>query len=111
MSIENISFTDLDQLKSLQPEGWPDITDEFEFYIRSDFCHPIKIRLYGKIVGIGVSIAFEKSAWLAHIIVDPNYRNRGLGYEIVNELIKNLRETRPIETFMLIATEIVDQFI
>ena len=74
--------------------------------MKYEFCNPIKVVMDGKIVGIGASIAFEKSAWLAHIIVDSNYRNRGIGYKIVHELISQLQSFNSIETFMLIATEI-----
>jgi GNAT superfamily N-acetyltransferase len=98
--------SDLQQIKHLQPEGWSDIVTEFEFYINSDFCTPIKLELDGIIVGVGASIAFEKTAWLAHIIVDTNYRNKGIGYDIVNELIYRLKRDFSTETFLLIATEL-----
>jgi GNAT superfamily N-acetyltransferase len=106
MDINIFKQSDLQRVKHLQPEGWSDITTEFEFYINSDFCTPIKIELDDKIVGVGASIAFEKTAWLAHIIVDSNYRNRGIGYEIVNELIYRLKRDFSTETFLLIATEL-----
>ncbi|MBU1014739.1 MAG: GNAT family N-acetyltransferase [Bacteroidetes bacterium] len=106
MNLEAISQYDLERIRHLQPDGWTDIVKEFEFYIQSVLCNPIKIELDGKIAGIGASIAFEKSAWLAHIIVDSNYRNKGIGFEIVNELIEQLKLNKSIETIMLIATEI-----
>lgn len=106
MNVNIISQFELQGIKHLQPEGWSDIAIEFEFYINSNFCTPIKFELDGKIVGIGASIAFEKTAWLAHIIVDNNYRNKGIGYEIVHELINQLKRDFSTETFLLIATEL-----
>lgn len=106
MNSVNITYSDLEKLKGLQPDGWSDIATEFEFYIKSDFCTPIKFEIDGKIVGVGASIAFEKTAWLAHIIVDSNYRNKGIGYDIVNELIYRLKRDFSTETFLLIATEL-----
>lgn len=106
MNIVSITHSDLGSLNLLQPEGWSDIATEFEFYIKSDFCTPIKYEMDGKVVGVGVSIAFERTAWLAHIIVDCNYRNKGIGYYIVNELIYRLKRDFSTETFLLIATEL-----
>jgi len=57
------------------------------------------------IVGIGNSIFFDNTAWLAHIIVNTDCRNRGIGYKIVDSLLKDIK-TRGIETSLLIATEL-----
>jgi GNAT superfamily N-acetyltransferase len=104
MEFETITYNDLGEIANLQPEGWPDITPEFEYYINKDFCHPLKIKEDNKIVGVGTSIVFGKTGWLAHIIVDKNYRNKGIGYQIVEELLKGLKN-KSIETCLLIATE------
>jgi hypothetical protein len=105
MQFDIIKNKDLDELNKLQPEGWPDIIPDFEFYIKSDYCYPIKIVLDAKIVGVGTSIIFGKTSWIAHIIVDLNYRNKGLGYEIVNKLLENIK-IQSVETCSLIATEL-----
>jgi hypothetical protein len=57
MLFETLTYNDLKEIRNLQPEGWPDIVSEFESYIDQDFCHPIKTRLDGKIVGIGTLIS------------------------------------------------------
>ncbi|MHC1702928.1 MAG: GNAT family N-acetyltransferase [Tenuifilaceae bacterium] len=105
MKFNKLDVTDLPKIKDLQPEGWTDITPEFEFYLKSNFCNPIKIEVDGRMVGVGVSIVYEKTAWLAHIIVDSSFRNRGVGSKIVEELMNNLR-SESITTYSLIATEI-----
>ncbi|MFH2096613.1 MAG: GNAT family N-acetyltransferase [Bacteroidota bacterium] len=105
MHIQNMTSADLKELYRLQPEGWPDIVPEFESYIKRDFCYPIKTVINGKIIGTGVSIVFNKTAWLAHIIVASEYRNRGLGSIITEKLIEIARKNG-VETCLLIATEL-----
>lgn len=100
-----INHGDLNQIRDLQPEGWPDIVPEFEFYIRKAFCHPVKAIFKNSIVGIGTSIIFGKTAWLAHIIVGKDYRNRGIGYQITQKLLNDQR-SGSVDTFLLIATEL-----
>ena len=57
-----------------------------------------------KIVGLGNSIIFKNTAWLAHIIVGTDYRNRGVGFQIVDRLLTELRD-KSIDSVLLIATE------
>ena len=99
-----VTTEDLPQIKNLQPDGWPDICNDFEYYINNDFCYPIKVVVNERIVGLGVSIIFDNTAWLAHIIVDENYRNRGIGFEITNRLIEDVKN-KSVETVLLIATK------
>jgi hypothetical protein len=105
MQYDKLTYLDIEQIKSLQPDGWPDITDAFRFYCDNDYCNPIKIMLDEKIVGIGNSIMFDKTAWLAHIIVSNDFRNQGIGYSIVDFLQKDIK-AKGIETSLLIATEL-----
>lgn len=105
MQIAPITLRDVDKLHHLQPEGWSDIGPDLEFYVHSDFCYPIKAADENKIAGIGASIVFQNSAWLAHIIVDAGYRNRGIGFQIVETLLKGTNESG-INTCLLTATEL-----
>ena len=92
MQYDIVNHIDLEEIGDLQPDGWPDIINEFEFYITCDFCNPIKATIGNRIVGVGTSIIFENSAWLAHIIVDSDSRNKGLGFQIVERLLNDLKE-------------------
>lgn len=105
MYIERVTYKDLYQIKKLQPEGWSDISSEFVRYINCDFCEPIKVCIENDIVGVGCSIMFKDSAWIAHIIVDSNYRNRGIGFQIVDFLVKSINEKK-ISSISLIATSL-----
>ena len=105
MQIEPVTTKDLDNLRLLQPEGWPDIVPDLAFYVTSDFCNPIKMLVGESIAGIGASIQFHHTAWLAHIIVDPGFRNRGIGNQIVGKLLEDL-EKSGTKTCLLTATEL-----
>jgi GNAT superfamily N-acetyltransferase len=105
MQIEPVMNKDLDNLRHLQPQGWSDIGPDLAFYISSDFCNPIKMVVEEKIAGIGASIQFHHTAWLAHIIVDPGFRNKGIGFQIVAKLLEDLQKSGA-ETCLLTATEL-----
>ena len=105
MQFETVTSADLDEIRNLQPQDWSDIIPEFKFYIQSSFCCPIKTKIDDKIVGIGASIVFNNTSWIAHIIVDSEYRNKGFGKQIVTELLNALKRDS-VATCSLIATEL-----
>ena len=105
MDIKPIEHSDINTLTELQPEGWPNIVPYFEFYCSSDFCFPIKVIEENKIIGIGTTIIHNDVAWLAHIIVHPESRKKGIGQLITQTLVDSTEENR-IETVYLIATDL-----
>ncbi|HEY1009309.1 MAG: GNAT family N-acetyltransferase [Daejeonella sp.] len=104
MKTEHLQSADIDRLKELQPETWTDIRPYFYFYKGSDYCQPLKITEDKKIIAVGTSIHHTDSAWLAHIIVHPDHRNKGLGREIASALVKDLDPDR-FKTIYLDATD------
>ncbi len=104
MNFEPVKHKDIDELKEFQPDDWPDIIPVMKYYIDADFCHPIKYIVNEKILGIGTSIDFQKTVWLAHIIVHPEYRKQGIGYRIVNELTRTYGYGR-VSSILLIASK------
>jgi GNAT superfamily N-acetyltransferase len=98
-----LSFTDLDKIPDLQPPDWDNIIPVLKFYCSSQFCNPIKIVENGIITGIGTSILHHDTAWLAHIIVHPDHRNKGLGKTITSALVNDL-DRKKFRTILLIAT-------
>jgi GNAT superfamily N-acetyltransferase len=78
---------DLDLVKALQPPDWGPILPMHEYYLTHNFCHSIKLRDGDTDVGIGTAIIHPDTAWLAHIIVDPTHRNKGIGGVITKELM------------------------
>ena len=103
--IETITINDIDSVKKLQPEGWGDIIPFIRFYTDSPFCFPVKFILDNEIAGTGTGIKLDNTAWLAHIIVSPNHRNKGIGLNIVKNLLKILKENK-CGTVSLIATDL-----
>lgn len=105
MIIERIATQDLPAVGELQPQGWSDIVKSFRYYIEKPFCRPIKLTIDGTIAGVGAAISFGRTAWLAHIIVRPEYRKQGIGTGIVRHVCRSLQDggTR---TILLIATDL-----
>jgi len=94
---------DIPILLELQPEGWDNLTPIFNYYLRSDFCYPVKIVIDDKIIGTGVSIIHDDVAWLAHIIVHKDYRNKGIGKQVTQYLVDAI--PTHCKTIYLIATD------
>lgn len=103
MKIEPVILQDLEEIKQLQPDGWPDILPYIQFYVKSDRCFPIKFVDGNVTQGIGTTIVHGETAWLAHIIVGKEYRNKGIGTIITKSMIDTLRHTS-CKTVLLIAT-------
>jgi len=104
MELEPFRKNDLYNIEALQPEGWPNIVNAFKFYLDSTFCLPIKASSNEKITGTGVIIFFKDTCWLAHIIVDPVFRKKGIGSQIVNHLL-TIADKKSYRKKLLIATE------
>ena len=104
MIITAIDSKEIASLSSLQPEGWTDIVPHFDFYTKSAFCYPVKVTMNNEMVGIGTTIVHNEVAWLAHIIVHPHYRRRGIGKQITQTLVE-IAKTKNCSTIYLIATE------
>jgi GNAT superfamily N-acetyltransferase len=105
MEIQALTHADLKFLPDLQPADWPDITPHHKLYLQSSFCFPIKVVMQNEPVGVGVTIIHNDVAWLAHIIVHPEYRNKGLGQLITQTLVEKAKAEN-CETIYLIATEL-----
>lgn len=104
MIFEEIIATDIHNLQDVQPEGWVNIKPIFEYYIQSSFCKPIKVVINNKLAGVGTAILLNKTGWLAHILVNPDFRKQGIGTAIVNHLLDYFKSVN-CETVSLIATE------
>jgi GNAT superfamily N-acetyltransferase len=103
LEIAPFTVQDLEIIPGLQPEGWPDIFPSIEYYCKSNFCFPLKASLSEKVVGIGTVIVHGDTAWLAHIIVNPDHRNAGIGAAITKALIE-MSYKHSCRTLLLIAT-------
>ncbi|MBN2527751.1 MAG: GNAT family N-acetyltransferase [Deltaproteobacteria bacterium] len=103
MKFSPVALDDLNAIRALQPEGWPDIVVDFEKYIHFEFCYPQKLLLGDRTIAVGCAIVFEDSAWLAHIIVSEAFRKKGYGHKMVSHLLDMIR-VRGIGRVSLVAT-------
>ena len=101
--IKEIVFEDIQELRSLTPEGWGDIGNHFKDYFSWGCTKPIKIEVNHKIVAVGCAIFHQDTAWLGHIIVKEEYRRRGFGAKIVKALLEYCR-TYGVSTISLVAS-------
>lgn len=105
MNIQPLTADDLPLLAPLQPEDWGDITPAIAYYTNNAACFPFKLVLEDKLAGIGTVITHRDTAWLAHIIVHNDCRNRGLGTFITRQLLDSA-PLKTIKTVQLIATDL-----
>jgi GNAT superfamily N-acetyltransferase len=105
MLIEPLQYSDIPLLETLQPPGWGDIRPNFEYHVQSLICDPLKVIIDSTIAGIGTTIRHADTAWLAMIIVHPDYRNRGVGKAVTKALIDSL-DTSLYKTIQLDATDL-----
>ena len=105
MKIEKALPLDVPQLGDLRPEGWYDLRPVFKFYTETNYCFPLKASVANRIVGVGAMILHHEVGWLAHIVVHRDFRNRGIGRQLVETLV-SCAEAHTCETVMLLATDL-----
>lgn len=105
MDIQKLEHSDTPFLSDLLPIGWEGAIPTIDYYTKTSFCFPIKVSIDSKIVGIGTTIIHNETAWLAHIIVHPDYRNQGVGKIITQTLVEH-SYSKSCETIYLLATEL-----
>jgi len=50
----------------------------------------------GRVVGTAIAVDYERFAWIAMMIVDPAYRGRGLGRQLLEAAMGSVPPNRPI---------------
>jgi GNAT superfamily N-acetyltransferase len=105
MKIEPLVPRDLESIHRLQPSGWQDITSWISYYTKSPFCFPIKVKIQNEVAGIGCGILHHDVAWIAHIIVHPDHRNKGLGTLITKSVVESMI-AKGCKTLNLVATDL-----
>lgn len=105
MKVQALEKEDLKLIADLQPDGWSNIIPNYDFYIKSSFCFPIKVLVNDDIVGIGATIIHHEVAWLGHVIVHSAHRGKGIGKDLTQTLI-DIGHQHNCETIYLMATEL-----
>lgn len=101
--IQPFTHADLADIAHLQPDSWQDIGAYFRFYLGAPFCRAFKIEDNRRIVALGALVLHAETAWLAHIIVAPGMRRKGLGKRVTRQLIDQAEAYGRV-TQLLIAT-------
>ncbi|HTE23112.1 GNAT family N-acetyltransferase [Flavitalea sp.] len=105
LEIHPLGKEDLHLLPALQPEGWGSIMPAHVMYLKSSCCFPLKFTNDDKLVGIGTTIVHHDSAWLAHIIVHPAERQKGIG-QLITKTLMDVALSRHCDLLSLIATDL-----
>ena len=87
MLVERVTLNDLPIIEAMQPSDWKGVVEHYRYYLDHDNCVARKLTEEDKILAVGALIYHQDSAWLAHIIVDPQYRGKGSGTRITQALI------------------------
>ncbi len=104
--IRELKHTDIAEINSLPPKDWKFNYEDFlAEFLKEDYYYPFVMEKDNKIIGTGNVFLKEKTGWLANIIVDENYRGKGLGLKMTRFLVDFLTE-KGCETQLLIATEL-----
>lgn len=106
MLIKKIGESDIAGLNKLPPQGWDFDYEAFlTRYISDDFFHAFILVQDETIVGTGNVFLKGAIGWLANIIVDENYRGKGLGFKLTTFLVDFLN-SKGCKTQLLIATHL-----
>ncbi|MFT4660390.1 MAG: GNAT superfamily N-acetyltransferase [Patiriisocius sp.] len=93
-------------LNSLSPSEWKFDYELFlQQFINDDFFYAFSISEDERIVGTGNVLVKENVAWFANIIVDENYRGKGLGSKMTKFLVDFVVD-KGFETQLLVATHL-----
>lgn len=104
--IREIKESEIIGLNNLTPPDWKfDYETLLRNFINDDFFYAFIQIQDSRIVGTGNIFLKGKIGWLANIIVDKNYRGKGLGYEMTKFLVDFLVDKK-CDTQLLIATEL-----
>lgn len=103
--LTDLQAGDIALLNSIKPDTWTSIAEIHAHYLKTTNCSSIKALLDDQIAGIGTGIVFNKTGWLAHIIVAKEHQNRGLGSMIVRNRVEYLQKTHDCKVITLTATD------
>ena len=106
MMIRELKESDIRGLNKLPPSDWSyDYEGFLTSYLADDFFYAFVMIQDEKIIGTGNVFLKGMVGWLANIIVDGNYRRKGLGFEMTKYLVDFLA-IKGCETQLLLATEL-----
>ena len=85
-------------------QGWRDRRRFYDFVFRTSTCQPVAGFVGSRLVGTGLATASGPVGWLGAIAVESDFRRRGIGRAVTEELCRRLRAAG-CKTLSLEATE------
>lgn len=105
-AVADLTNDDVSSLDRVKPADWPSISEIHAHYLKTPCSKCMKvIDEDGEILGIGTGLAFDRTGWLAHIIVSKDHQGQGIGTRIVQDRISLLRNTYHCASITLTATD------
>ena len=105
MNLRLMSRTDIPagmRLKDIA--GWNQTPIDWERFLRASPAGCFVAEAEGNVVGTATTIVYEgRFAWIGMVLVDPDYRGRGIGTCLLEKTIEHL-DTRRVPTMKLDAT-------
>jgi GNAT superfamily N-acetyltransferase len=87
-----MTATDVDAAVALgAAQGWRDRRRFYEFVLRISTCLPLVGVVEGRVVATGLATANGPVGWLGAIVVAAEFRRRGIGRAMTEELSRRLR--------------------
>jgi len=84
---EDLNFADRQKLR----EGWAVSRDQFKLFLEHDPDGCFVAMADDRPVGMVTTTCFGQSGWIGNLIVEPDYRGRGIGRALMEHAIDRLR--------------------
>src|SRR5450759_554081 len=92
LQFRELTTADVDTAVALaKAQGWRDRRQFYEFVLRTSTCQPLAGVADGRLVATGLATANGQVGWLGAIVVAAEFRRRGIGRAMTEELCRRLR--------------------
>ncbi|MBX8631215.1 MAG: GNAT family N-acetyltransferase [Thermoplasmata archaeon] len=92
LKFRKLDSSDIDfALKVTETEKWYLSEEDISFYLDNRGATGIVALESSRPVGFATSVIYQHTAWIGNVIVAPEARNRGVGKQLVSELMEMLR--------------------
>ena len=103
--IRSLLKSEIKYLKGLPPEDWNlNLPELVSFHYGYPYFFPIIAELNGMIIGCANGFLNGSVGWLGNIIVSPENRKQGIGYQLTTHLVELFKE-KGCTTQLLIASK------
>jgi ribosomal protein S18 acetylase RimI-like enzyme len=104
LKIRDLAVEEIPVLKDFAPPEWNvDLSAVFGRHFGQPYFHPIAAELDGRIVGCANGLLHGSAGWLGNIVVLPEFRGRGVGHHLTENLIAYFH-SQCVEHQLLVAT-------